>query len=74
MAFSWTEVKKKVVEKKIERAIIMAKVGQNTDFKLQHPDWVRDAQSKNYTDLKKKVREQVERKQENEIKRRQKFV
>ncbi len=51
----------------------MAKVGTNDDFRLLHPDWVRDAQKGNYTDLKVKVKALVEKQQDKAIKRRNKL-
>ncbi len=61
MAFSWKQDKINTINKKIERAITQAKAGSNPDFKLQHPDWVRDAQNKDFTNLKKVVKEQTEK-------------
>ncbi len=63
MGFSWEVAKKNAIDTKIRRAKTLAIVGSNPDFKLQHPDWVRDAQSKNFTMLIKKVREETEKKQ-----------
>ncbi len=37
----------------------MAKSATNPTFKLEHPDWVRDAQKNDYTLLKKQVKEKV---------------
>ncbi len=72
MPFSWDQLKKQVVQDKIDRAIIMAKNGTNPDFKILHPDWVRDAQSKNFTDLRIKITKDIEKRQEKAILRRQK--
>ncbi len=55
--FSWKEAKADTVDLKIQRAITMANNGQNPDFKALHPDWVRDAQKKDYTLLKTQVKE-----------------
>ncbi len=74
MAFSWDQTKKDAIAMKVRRAVTMAKVGKNTDFKLAHPDWVRDAQNKNYIDLKKKVTDSVVKRQELAMARRQKLV
>ncbi len=63
MSFSWKQAKIDAIETKIRRAITMANNGNNPTFKLQHPDWVRDAQTKNYTQLKKQVKEQMEKRQ-----------
>jgi len=55
--FSWKAENEFAIRLKIERAITMANSATNPDFKLQHPDWVRDAQKKDYTLLKKMVTE-----------------
>lgn len=60
----WTELKKNAIDKKIERAILMAKAGVNKDFAIQHPDWIKQAQTKNFTDLRIKVKQAVEKSQE----------
>ncbi len=59
MVFSRKQQLQDGIDKKIERAITMAKVAQNTDFKKAHPDWIRDAQNKNYSALKKQITESV---------------
>jgi len=59
MAFSWKQAKINAVETKIRRAMTMAKSATNPTFKLEHPDWVRDAQKNEYTLLKKQVKEKV---------------
>ncbi len=74
MVFSWTNAKKNAIDTKVRRAKTMATVGQNSDFKLQHPDWVRDAQQKNFTALVKKVTEQTKKKQDEHAARRLKLV
>ncbi len=56
--FSWKTEKEKAIEHKIRRAITMAK-GGNPDYAIQHPDEVRDAQNKQFTSLRKRVREQT---------------
>jgi len=62
--FSWKDMKERAIQVKIERAMTMAKKKDvNPDFKLQHPDWVSQAQNNNFTDLKKKVRQMVENQQ-----------
>ncbi len=63
--FNWKDMKEQAIKIKIRRAITMAsKKEVNPDFAIQHPDWVREAQKQNYTDLKAKVRQQVEKAQE----------
>lgn len=57
MAFSRKKSLEDALATKIQRAIIMSKGQVNSDFDKNHPDWVRDAQSKNYTQLIKKVTE-----------------
>lgn len=52
----------------------MAKGNVNPDFDTQHPDWVKQAQQKNYTDLKNKIKDMVERKQDNAMRRRDKLA
>ncbi len=63
MAFSWEKLKERAIEKKISRAITMAKVGTNNDFRILHPDWIREAQNKQFSNLKKQVRDAVEKQQ-----------
>ncbi len=74
MSFSWETMKKTAIDTKIRRAKTMAIVGSNPDFKLAHPDWVRDAQTKNFTILIKKVREDAIKQQEVAMRRRLKLV
>ncbi len=70
--FSWKQAKIEAVDLKIERAITMANSATNSDFKILHPDWVRDAQKKDYTLLKKQVREKIEKYQNKAQQRRDK--
>ncbi len=63
MAFSWEKLKERAIEKKISRNITMAKVGTNNDFRIAHPDWIREAQNKQFSNLKKQVRDAVEKQQ-----------
>ncbi len=73
--FSWKDMKEQAVNIKIRRAMTMAtNPNVNPDFAIEHPDWVRQAQSKNYTDLKAKVRQKVEKDQERAQARRDKLV
>ncbi len=62
--FSWVEAKKYAVAVKIRRAMTMAKNANNPTFKLEHPDWVRDAQKNDFTLLKKQVKEKTEKYQQ----------
>ncbi len=59
MVFSWNQAKINAVNCKIRRAMTMAKSATNPTFKLEHPDWVRDAVKNDYTLLKKVVKEKV---------------
>ncbi len=61
MTFSWKQAKLDAIAIKIRRARTMAINASNPEFKLQHPDWIRDAQSKNFTLLDKKVKEATEK-------------
>ncbi len=74
MGFSWEQAKINAVAVKIRRAKTMALSGENPDFKLKHPDWVRDAQTKNFTILNKKVKEEAEKYQQTYARRRLKLV
>ncbi len=59
--YSHKQDKIDAIKVKIRRARTMAIAGSNPDFKLSHPDWVRDAQSKNFTQLEKIVKEQCDK-------------
>ncbi len=75
MGFSWEKMKKEAVDIKIRRAITMAsKKNVNPDFAIAHPDWVREAQKQNYTDLKVKIKQSVEKEQQRAMARRNKYV
>ncbi len=68
-------MKEEAIKIKIRRAMTMAaKKEVNPDFAILHPDWVRQAQQNNYTDLKAKVKLQVEKDQERAQARRDKLV
>ncbi len=68
--FSWKQSKIDTVNTKIRRAMTMAKSATNPTFKLEHPDWVRDAAKGDYTLLKKVVKEQTELRQHQSMDRR----
>ncbi len=70
MSFSHKQAKIDAVAIKIRRAMTMAKSATNPTFKLEHPDWVRDAQKDDYTLLKKQVKELIEKKQKHAMDRR----
>ncbi len=59
--FSWKVAKERAIQTKIRRAKTMAKAANNPDFTVRHPDWVRDAQAKNYTQLTKVITEDVKK-------------
>ncbi len=73
MPFSWVQAKKNAIDKKIQRAITLSKGNINPDFDVQHPDWLRDAQNDNYTNLKKQIKEKIIRQQDRIQKRRDKL-
>ncbi len=73
--FSWDRMKETAIQLKIERAITMAqKKNVNPDFKIQHPDWVAQAQNNDFIDLKKKVRALIEKQQKTAMDRRFKIA
>ncbi len=74
MPFSWDKAKKQTVDHKIARAISMARAGSNHDFKIAHPDWVREAQKKNYIALKISIKDLVEKQQKASMLRRDKLA
>ncbi len=74
MAFSRAKLLERALAIKIDRNITLAKAGNNSDFKLAHPDWVREAQQKNYIMLKKVTTELVQKHQSDALKRRQKLI
>ncbi len=74
MGFSREQSKIDAVALKIRRAKTMAVVGTNPDFVLKHPDWVRDAQKKDFTMLTKKTKEDAEKYQKMYLQRRLKMV
>ncbi len=70
--FSWKQDKLDMIDLKIRRAMVMAKSGSNLEFKILHPDWVRDAVKDDYTLLKKVVREDMVKRQKQSMDRRRK--
>ncbi len=74
MPFSWDYAKKRAIEVKVERAMIMSKGNVNSDFDVQHPTWVKAAQAKNYAEMKKVVIDRIVKSQELAMKRRDKLV
>lgn len=53
--FSWKQAIKDAQEHMLYRAQTMAKNKCNDDFSIKHPDWVRDAQTKNYAVMNKAI-------------------
>jgi len=74
MGFSWKQAKLDAIATEIRRNKTMAINGNNPDFKLKHPDWVRDAQQKNYTQMEKITKEYMQLKQKQAQSRRDKLV
>ncbi len=74
-AFSRKQDRLDAIKLEIYRNKTMARNGNNDDFKLAHPDWVRDAQgdSPKYTVLETKTKELVKRKQDSVLARREKM-
>lgn len=66
-------MKKEAIKYKIKRAKHMARTGTNPDFKLQHPDWVREAQNNKFSDLELKLKQSITKLQERAQKRRDKL-
>ncbi len=73
MGFSWIKAKENAIAVKVRRAKTMAHGNINPDFDKAHPDWVRDAQNKNYSSLTKIVTENAKRFQDIAYQRRMRF-
>ncbi len=75
MGFSWKQAKLDAIAIKVRRAKTMAeKKDVNPDFAIKHPEWIREAQQKRFTDLAKKVTEAVQKEQDRAQARRDKLV
>ena len=74
MSFSWANMKKRAIDKKVLRNKTMAIAGSNKDFKDANPTWVQKAQSKDFTDLVSKTKQTTERRQAEAIARRNKLA
>lgn len=72
--FSWKHEMEKALETEIKINKMWAKNKSNPEFNLLHPDWIRDAQNKNYTQLEKEVTANVMKKQAEAIERRKKLA
>ncbi len=70
-SFSWKKQKEDAVKLKIRRAITMVQGDNpNPDIAIKHPEWIKQANANQYTELTKKVREDTIRYQERAQKRR----
>ncbi len=79
MSFSWDDQKKKAIATKIRRAITMAKLpisadGTVSDFSIRHPNEVKEAQTKKFDTLIKRVTEEMVKKQVEAMRRRNKIA
>ncbi len=75
MGFSWENVKKRTISKKLYRARILAGGGSkeqqpNPDFAVMHPDWVRDVNTANISRMNKTVQDDIEKRQKFALDRR----
>ncbi len=70
----WDRVKLNAIDVKIRRAKTLANTASNNDFNVAHPDWIRDAQNKNYVTLTKKIKEDIVKQHTKAIDRRKKFA
>ncbi len=69
--FSWKEMMIIAQDIKVRRAHSM--ILNNPSYRLQHPDWARDAEKKQYTIMDKQIRELTKKRQEEAFARRVKF-
>ncbi len=79
MPFSWEQAKLRAIDVKLRRAKLLAGGGSkaspaNPDFKIKHPDWVRDVNTANISVMNKKVKDEVIKMQETAIVRRLKTI
>ncbi len=73
--FNWKLMRELAIKMKVERAITQVQGDNpNPDIAIKHPEWIRAAQNKNYTELTKSVTEQVKRAQAEAIRRRNKHA
>ncbi len=69
--FNWKKEQEYAIKVKIERAITMVQGDNpNPDIAILHPEWVREAQNKKYTELTKSITDRVKKQQERAIARR----
>ncbi len=73
--FDWKKMKEEALRIKIERAIIMVQGDNpNSDIAIQHPEWVREAQNKKYTELTKSITDKIKKYQDQALARRLKVA
>ncbi len=73
MGFSWKQAKIDAVDIKIRRAITMVQGDNpNPDIAVRHPEWIKQAQQKQYTELKNSVEDLIKREQNQAMIRRKK--
>ncbi len=71
--FSHKRMAEDAIKIKIRRAISMVKGDNpNKDMAIRHPEWIRAAQQKNYTELIKDITLKTKKFQENTLRRRDK--
>ncbi len=71
--YSHKDMMKRAIEVKIRRAKTMVDGDNpNPDMAIRHPEWIRAAQQKNYTELIKDITLKTKKFQENTLRRRDK--
>ncbi len=78
LAFSWTNTKKRAIEKKKYRAKVLAggmksNSPANPDFKIMHADWVRDVHQSPVV-MNKRIEDDTKKRQEEALMRRAKYA
>ncbi len=69
--FSHKRMAEEALKIKIRRAITQVQGDNpNSDVAVRHPEWVREAQNKKYTELTKKITEDVTKNQVRALERR----
>lgn len=71
----WDSMKERAIAKEVVRMkhrVRPDNIGTITEEMKNHPDWVRDATQKKYTDLTIKTTDRVKKKQQEELTRRDK--
>ncbi len=79
MAFSWVKFIEATKRNKVRRARTLAGGASpesmaNPDMKLAHPDWVRDANNKNFVSMDKLVKEKLDMYFKRQMDRRKKIA